>query len=192
MKLTMHENSLFAILLRSRWWVSFAVGFGLYLAVRLFIPEAYAAVAVMIPVPFVVIGCVAAWRQLRAPSAARVAERLDALRAMSWTEFSAALESAYRREGYEVRQLNAGAADLELARAGRRTLVNAKRWKAARAGPEALRALAAMSRNDAAVERIYLAAGEVSEQARTFAAANAIRIVDGAELAALLTAATQN
>ena len=43
MKLRMHENSLFAILLRSRWWISFAVGFGLYGAVRLFLPEAYGA-----------------------------------------------------------------------------------------------------------------------------------------------------
>jgi restriction system protein len=192
MKLRMHENSLFAILLRSRWWISFAVGFGLYGAVRLFLPEAYAAVAVMIPVPFVVIGCVAAWRQLRAPSAARVAERLDALRAMSWAEFSAALESVYRREGYEVRRLDHGAADLELARAGQRTLVGAKRWKAARVGAEALRALAEASRGDAAVERVYLAAGEVSEQARAFAAANAIRIVDGAALAALLARAKRD
>jgi len=183
MKLSMHENSLFAILLRSRWWVSFAVGAGLFVVLRLFIPEAY---AIVVPLPFVVIGCVTAWRQLRVPSAARVAARLDALRAMSWAEFVAALESVYRREGYEVRRLDAGAADLELARAGRRTLVSAKRWKAARVGAESLRALTEMSRSDEAVERIYLAAGDVGEQARAFAAANAIRIVEGAELAALL------
>jgi restriction system protein len=186
MKLRLHENSLFAILLRSRWWVSFAVGFGLFVVLRLVIPEAY---AVVVPLPFVVIGCVTAWRQLRVPSAARVAERLDALRAMTWAEFAAALESAYRREGYEVRRLDAGAADLELARAGRRTLVSAKRWKAARVGGEALRALAETSRSDEAVERVYLAAGEVSKQAQAFAAANAIRIVDGAALAALLAPA---
>ena len=52
MKLTMHENSLFAILLRSRWWMSFVVGFGLFAVVRLIIPDTY---AVMVPLPFVVI-----------------------------------------------------------------------------------------------------------------------------------------
>jgi len=183
MKLRMHENSLFAILLRSRWWISFAVGLGLFAVVRLFIPDRY---AVMVPVPFVVIGCVAAWRQLRAPNPARVAQRLEALRAMSWREFSAALESAYRSAGYAVRRLDSGAADLALERDGRRALVSAKRWKVARAGTELLRALSDTARADAQVERVFIAAGEVSEQARAYAQANAIRIVEGTELAKLL------
>lgn len=189
MKLRMHEDSLFAVLLRSRWWISFVVGFALFTAARLFIPQAY---AIVLPLPFVVIGCIAAWRQLRVPSAARVGERLEGLRAMSWREFSTALESAYRREGYEVRRLEGGAADLELARDDRRTLVCAKRWKAARAGTEPLRALAGMSRAESVSDRVYIAAGEVSEQARRFATANAIRIVEGAELAALLRRATRD
>lgn len=188
MKLKMHENSLFAILLRSRWWISFAVGVGLFAVVRLFIPDTY---AVMVPVPFVVIGCVAAWRQLRTPNAARVARRLEALRAMSWREFSAALESAYRREGYAVRRLDGGAADLALERDGKHALVSAKRWKVARAGTELLRALGEVPRPDAQVERVFIATGEVSEQARAYAQANAIRIVEGAELATLLARAAQ-
>jgi restriction system protein len=183
MKLRMHENSLFAILLRSRWWISFAVGFGLFAVVRLIIPDTY---AVMVPIPFVVIGCVVAWRQLRAPNTARVAERLEALRAMSWREFSAALEAAYRREGYAVRRLEGGAADLALERDGKRTLVSAKRWKVARAGTELLRALTDVPRAESEVERVFIAAGEVSEQARTYAKANAIRIVEGPELATLV------
>lgn len=183
MKFRMHENSLFAILLRSRWWISFAVAAGLFLLVRLFIPETY---AIMVPIPFVVIGCIAAWRQLRAPGAGRIAERLEALRAMSWRDFCAALETAYRQQGYAVRRLGGGAADLELTRDERRTLVSAKRWKVARAGVEPLRALADAGGPDAALTRVYVAAGEVSEQARAYAAASGIRILEGAELAALL------
>jgi len=186
MKLTMHENSLFAILLRSRWWMSFVVGFGLFAVVRLIIPDTY---AVMVPLPFVVIGCIAAWRQLRAPNAARVAERLEALRALPWRDFSAALESAYRREGYAVRRLAGGAADLELERDGRRTLVSAKRWKVARAGTELMRALTELPRAGEEDERVFIAAGELSEQARAYAKANAIRIVEGSELVALIARA---
>jgi len=189
MKLRMHENSLFAILLRSRWWISFAVGFGLFAVVRLFIPDAYAA---MVPIPFVVIGCVAAWRQLRAPNPARVAERIAALRAMSWQAFSEALESAYRREGYAVRRLDGGAADLALERHGRCTLVAAKRWKVARAGTEPLRALVEAPGTGVPVERLFIATGEVSEQARAYAAARGVRIVEGAELAALLARAARS
>lgn len=189
MKLGMHENSLFAILLRSRWWISFAVGIGLFAVVRLFIADVY---AVMVPIPFAVIGCVAAWRQLRAPNPARVAERIAALRAMSWQEFSAVLESAYRREGYAVRRLERGAADLVLERDGRCTLVAAKRWKVARAGTQPLRALSEAPGSSAPVERLYIAAGEVSEQARAYAAAHGVRVVEGAELAALLARAARS
>jgi restriction system protein len=185
----MHENSLFALLLRSRWWISFAVAIGLFLLVRLFIPETY---AIVVPIPFVVIGCIAAWRQLRTPGAGRIAARLEALRAMSWREFAAALEAAYQREGYAVRRLDAGAADLELTRDARRTLVSAKRWKVARTGIEPLRELAAAGGAGDSAGRVFIAAGEVTEQARAFAAGNGIRIVEGTELAALLAAAASN
>lgn len=188
MRLPMHENSLFALLLRSRWWISFVVAIGLFLLARLFIPDNY---AIVVPIPFVVIGCIAAWRQLRLPGSGRVAQRLQAARAMSWREFSAALESAYRREGYTVQRLDANAADLELVRDGQRTLVSAKRWKVARAGIEPLRALAASEGREGAAARHFIAAGEVTEQARAFAAANGIRIVEGAELATLLARAAE-
>lgn len=181
----MHQNSLFALLLRSRWWISFVVAIGLFLLVRLFVPETY---AIVVPIPFVVIGCIAAWRQLRVPGPGRIAERLQVARAMSWRDFSAALESAYQRAGYAVQRLEGNAADLELMRDGQRTLVSAKRWKVARAGVEPLRALAATG-GDAAAARHYIAAGEVTEAARAFAAANGIRIVEGAELATLLARA---
>jgi len=36
MKLTLPQNSLFAILLRSRWWVSLLVALGAFAVVRLF------------------------------------------------------------------------------------------------------------------------------------------------------------
>jgi len=185
-KLPMHENSLFAVLLRSRWWISFAVAIGLFLLVRLVIPEAY---AIVVPIPFVVIGCIAAWRQLRTPGAGRIAERLAAARAMSWRDFAAMLEAAYRQQGYSVTQRGSGAADLVLERDGQRTLVCAKRWKVARAGVEPLRALAAAEGGDATATRVFLVAGEISAQARAFAADKGIRIVEGAELAALLARA---
>jgi len=182
----MHENSLFALLLRSRWWISFAVAAGVFLLVRLFIPETY---AIVVPIPFIVIGCIAAWRQLRAPGAGRIAERLEAARALSWQDFGATLEAAYRQEGYAVARRASGAADLVLERDGQRTLVSAKRWKVARAGVEPLRALVAAEDGDATARRVFIAAGEVSAQARAFAADKGIRIVEGAELAALLARA---
>ena len=152
----------------------------------MFLPEAYAPYAIFTSLPFIVIGCVALWHQLRAPSAGRIAATLESLRAMSWDDFSGAIEDAFRREGYSVSRLNGAGADLELTRSGRVSLVGCKRWKVARTGIEPLRELEAARQTREAHESIYVAAGEITDTARTFAAANKLRLLDGAELAKLL------
>jgi restriction system protein len=186
MKLRVHENSLFAVLWRSPWWVSGAIAAALFAAAKMLVPEPYAGYVFFVALPFAVIALVAAWKQLRQPSAGRVAENLEALRAMNWDDFSAAVEEAFRRDGYAVTRLAGAGADFELAKAGRVTLVGAKRWKAARTGVEPLRDLYAAAHSREAEECIYVAAGEVSDTARTFAADKNIRLVHAAELAKLL------
>jgi restriction system protein len=145
--------------------------------------------AVFFGLPFFVIGCYAGWQQLRAPSAERIAATLESLRAMSWDEFSAALEAAFRRDGYAVNRPNIAGADLELTKSGRVTLVACKRWKVARAGVEPLRELDAARQARDAHESIFVAAGELTDTARAFASANNMRLLEGAELAQFLPAA---
>lgn len=182
----MHENSLFAILLRSPWWISIAIAGGIVALVKFALPAVPIAYAVVAALPFIVIGAVAGWRQLRAPSAARVGNTVEALRAMSWGDFSTALEEAFRRDGYTVSRLPGGAADFELTRAGRVSLVACKRWKVARTGVEPLRELWEARRAREAYECLYIATGELSDGARKFAVEKNVRIVHGAELAKLL------
>jgi len=179
MKLEMNQNSLFAILLRKPWWVSAAIAGGVFALARIWLPPLYAA---FVPLPFIVIGVYAGWQQLRAPSAARVAEGVAVLRGMSWEEFSAALEAAFRREGYEVSRFSGPQADFQLARAGRTSLVAAKRWKATRAGIEPLRELHAAGRAAEAQELIYVTTGEVTDNAGRFAAEKNVRVLRDAEL----------
>jgi restriction system protein len=179
----MHENSLFAVLLRSPWWISIVIADAPTAAARLWIPDLY---AIAVGAPFLVIGAVAGWRQFRAPSAKRIAGTLEAVRAMSWDEFARALEGAFEREGYKVARLGGAAADFELTKGWRVSLVSAKRWKAARTGVEPLRELDAARRAAEAQESIYVAAGEISDQARAFAAQKNIRLALGPELARLL------
>jgi restriction system protein len=183
MKLAMHRNSLFAILLRSPWWASAAVAVGVVAAMRLVLPEVYAFFAA---IPFLVVAALAARRQLLAPSAAKVAQRLAALRAQPWEEFAGAVESAFRHDGYAVSRLDGRQADFELTKDGRTSLVSCKRWKAARTGVEPLRELLAARRKREAHECIYLAAGEISANALTFSAQNGVKLLHGAELAKLL------
>jgi restriction system protein len=188
----MHENSLFAVLLRSPWWISLLVALATgvasrFVLVKFDMPELY---AIFVALPFLVIGSVAGWQQLRAPSAARVAGTLESLRGLSWDEFSAALEDAFRRDGYSVSRPGTPGADLELTKAGRVSLIGAKRWKVARTGIEPLRELDAARNAREAHECIYVAAGEITDKARSFAAEKRIRLLHDAELANLFPAGT--
>ena len=94
----LNENSLFAILLRSSWWISFAIAGAVTAVAVALLPDAYKGFGAMTGLPFVVIGAIAAWRQLQAPSAARIDRTLAAVRGMSWVEFSRAVEAASERD----------------------------------------------------------------------------------------------
>ena len=143
MKLRMAKNSLFAVLLRSPWWISVVIALALGLLSFALLPEQLRVVGALSALPFVVIGVMAARRQWHLPSTARVAETHSALAAMAWPEFAALLEQSFRRDGYTVEPGGAAAVDFTLERKGRRMLVCARRWKSARTGLEALRALQA-------------------------------------------------
>src|SRR5512134_867373 len=182
MKWQLHQNSLFAILARQPWWVSALVAAGIVGATRLFLPIELAVFAAL---PFVVIAIIAGVRQLRRPGAKRVAATLERARGLSGEGFVSALETGFRREGYAVTRMEGGA-DLVLRREGLTTLVACKRWKAMRAGIEPLREFEAATREQGAVVRMYVAAGEVTEGARAFAAEKNIRLVQEEELARLL------
>lgn len=182
----MAEKSLFAILLRSPWWISLAMSLAIGLVARALLSPAYFLFGAMGGFPFVVIAVIAAWRQFNAPSTAHVAATLARIGAMSWRDFSAALEQALGREGFEVRRLDSTGADFELLKGGRTVLLSGKRWKAARLGLEPFQALEAARRASDADSCICVTTGEVTDNARQFAAAQQIRVIEGEELAQLL------
>ncbi|MBW6494024.1 MAG: restriction endonuclease [Burkholderiaceae bacterium] len=186
MKFEMSPNSLFAILLRSSWWIGFAISAGLVAIAKAFLPAEYFVFGALGSAPFFVIGCITAWRQLRAPSAKSVAATLSAIREMPWSTFSGAIEEAFRRDGHDVTRHAGPAADFKLTKNGRVTLVNCKRWKAVRTGMEPLRELIKARDACDADDCIYVAIGEVTDNARKFAAGNRVRIMQGAELAGLM------
>ena len=186
MKWQMNENSLFAILLRSAWWISFAIAAALTAVAVALLAEPYRLFGAVTGLPFFVIGCIAAWRQFQAPSTARIEGTLAAVRAMSWVEFSRAIEEAYRRDGYAVTAVGAAAADFVIRKEWRIALVSCKRWKAARTGVEPLQDLHAAKEAHDAQECVYVATGELTANARVFAGKHAIRVIGGPELARLL------
>lgn len=190
MKLQAHPNSLFARLLRSPWWVSAAVALGTFAFVRVVLRsfEQAGLYAFFVALPFAVIAAWTGVKQLRAPSPAKLAARLEELRAMDWPAFAAAVEDAYLRDGYKVTRLEGAQADFEVEKAGRRALLACRRWKASRVGVEPLKAFAAEVQAREVADSAWLAAGELSETARAYAGEQRIRLIEGSGLAAAVPA----
>ena len=182
----MAKNSLFAILLRSPWWVSEAIASALVLLGLAVLADPFRTMAILSGVPFAVIGAVAARRQWHVPSTARVSETREALAKMSWPAFGDLLEQSFRRDGYTVSRSKGAAIDFELSRNGRRMLVCARRWKSARTGVEALRALQA--ERDAAdpADGLYIGLGALTDAALPFAREHGIAVWNADDLARAL------
>jgi restriction system protein len=185
MKFKMAPNSLFAVLLRSPWWISMVIAALLAAAAFALLPEQYRVLGAMGGFPFVVIGLVALWQQLRLPSARRSEEILRAVGAMSWPQFSTLLEEGFAKQGYCVERVQ-GVADFALSRQGATTLVAARRWKAARHGEEALQALRDAAQARGAGGCLYVALGDLSAQAHGFARSHQVQLMQGPALAFLL------
>ncbi len=179
----MAKQTLFSILLRAPWWMSILAALPLFGAVQLFLPPVVALCATF---PFLGIAAYAAWKQLRAPGAANVAETLGKLRGMSWENFSAVIAEALQRDGYAVKETNGGTVDFEARKNGRLALVSCKRWKVAQTGHGPLKELLEAKHTADAQDCIYVAAGDFTANARRFAAKNSIRLLSEAELAQMV------
>ena len=186
MKWKMSDDSVFAILLRSPWWISLAVAGSVAGSAYALLPAAYKTLGLTLGLPFLVIAGIAALRQWRRPSAARIDRTLAAVKAMSRSDFVAAIEAAYVRDGYAVTRVDDAHADLALKQDWRTALVSCKRWKVARVGIEPLRELLAAKEARELREGIFIATGEITDTARQFAAKNGLQLVGAAELAQLL------
>ncbi|MEI6760728.1 MAG: restriction endonuclease [Betaproteobacteria bacterium] len=182
----MSDKSLFALLLRSPWWISIAVFAGFALLARALLPPAYVWAGLFGGLPFLVIGVIAARRQWLAPKPALLAQQMELARAMAWRDFAQALTEAYTWQGYVVIPFAGAGADLQLIKAGRTTLVSCKRWKAAKLGVEVLRELvAARQRQDASL-CACITLGQLSDTARAYAKAEGVQVIEAAELATLM------
>lgn len=186
MKFKMAENSLFAILLRSRWWISFTVGAAWALLAAALVPQPYKIVAILGSLPFWALGFVAFVRQYDQPTPEQQRALLALAAQDNWGSFSNHLERAWKVEGYEVARAKGDAADFVLSRQGKTTLVLAKRWKAATHGVEPLRALhQAMLAQEHDV-CAYVCLGALQDTAQRFADEQHIAILNGQNLAILL------
>ncbi len=185
MRFKISEKSLYAQLIRAPFWISFVIAASLALFARWLLPVQYAHFAWPIAFPFFVTGAISGWKTWQRPSEAKLTATLETLSAMSWRDFSAALERAWTRDGYSVTRAE-GAVDFKLSKAGRTTLVFCKRWKAASHGPAPLNDLYEARKQQLAQEAIYVSIGQMSDKALHFASEHKITLMQGSELTQLL------
>ena len=183
LKIQMAKKSLFAVLLRSPWWVSAVIGLALGLLGFALLPDTVRMGGALSGLPFMVIAAIAAWRQWPLPSAARVDETRLTLATLPWPAFAGLLEQAFRRDGYTVERSKTEGVDFVLERRGRRMLVCARRWKSAHMGLEALRALQVARDAAEAPDALYIGLGMLSDNAVPFATEHHIAVWQAAELA---------
>ena len=185
-KFKMAENSVFAILLRSPWWISALVGAAIVLLCIVLLPKDIKFVGAAGSLPFLIIGIIAAKRQWKEPSAAQTEALLAQAAALPSRDLQAWLMRAWQAEGYTVTPRQQADADLQLVRGDATTLVLTKRSKAAVHGVEPLRALHEAARKASASGAYVLLQGELSENARLFARDHGIAVLQNKELVALL------
>lgn len=182
----MAKNSLFAILLRSAWWISMLIAAALIFIGLVLSPPAYAIFPIFGAVPFVIISGVAAWKQRNKPSAARIEETSQRLAAMSWPVFADYLAAGLRQDGCQVKRIKSEAADFEIARPGTGgALLAARRWKAAHTGIEPLQRLQEARSASGLREGIYVTLGALTSDAQAYAAKHDIRVMDRESLTQL-------
>lgn len=179
MKFKMAPNSLFAVLLRNPWWMSFALAAAISSVCAALLPKELSIFAVLGTIPIWVVGCVALKRQWNAPSAAALHAENERLAGLPWAAFSKELQAKFEVQGFQVERLQgkAGeAADFLLSKAGQTALVAAKRYKAANHGIEPLQALVAQQTALGADKAMYVCIGALSEQAEAFAKTNDVTV----------------
>lgn len=180
------KNSLFAILLRSSWWISFAIAGALSLLAMALLPEPYRAVGALSSLPFVVIGVIALKRQWSLPGTQEIARTAETLSALNWQSFAPLAQAALEETGRVVRAHQGEGAEFVIHDNSGCRLVSARRWKSARLGVEPLRELIGAFDDAGARGGVIMCLGEITEPARKLAQSSAIEIWSAPELAARL------
>lgn len=172
MKFKMAPNSVFAILLRNPWWISFLLAAAISAVCAALLPEKLVVFGVLGTIPFLVVGCIALKRQWNAPSTAALQAEKERSAALHWAVFAKELQTKFEKQGFQVERLTGKTgevADFRLSKAGQTTLVAAKRYKAASHGMEPLEALVAQQVALGADKAMYVCLGALSGQAEIFA-----------------------
>lgn len=112
---------------------------------------------------------------------------------LAWAEFEILVGEVFRQKGYQVMETGGGGpdggVDLRLKKGSEVTLVQCKQWKAFNVGVTVVRELYGVMAAEGATGGWVVTSGKFSEDARAFCNGRNIFLMEGPELAGLLTRA---
>jgi restriction system protein len=150
-----------------------------------------AAMVGQVIVPLILLGGAAAGffaqrRRAALVTAVASSDSASSLSEMTWPEFEALVQEAFRLRGYAVQRLGGdgpdGGVDLVLERDGEKTLVQCKQWRAFKVGVSVVRELYGVMAAKGATAGIVVTSGTFSQDAIDFAEGRNVRLIEGKEL----------
>ena len=184
MAFKMAKGSLFAVLLRSPWWYSVLIGLFFIAISMVVVGGQYVVLGLTGALPFFGIGAVAGYKQSKLPSPKRVLEVVEQSKKMPASQIAAKIAEGYIQANFQSAPFKGNAADIELTRGSKKLLLSSKRFKAANAGIDPFKQLVAAGENAEATGYLFVALGEISVSARSYADQNSIEIIQAERLAA--------
>ena len=185
------------------WWFNVILAGIVYFAFKHWLPsiqyenpifKGMAPVLPSLAVPFagllLLIALISAFNSWRKGTLLESQRGLETLRGISWREFEELVGEAYRRRGYAVAETGGGGADggvdLVLRKGSERLLVQCKHWKVQKVSVKVVRELFGVVSADGATGGILISSGTYTQEAKEFAKANGIKLVDGDQLMRLI------
>lgn len=120
---------------------------------------------------------------------------LQAVRDLSWQDFERLIAEAFRQQGYAVTESGGGGpdggVDLVLRKDGERYLVQCKHWRALKVGVPVVRELFGAMAAQGAVGAFLATSGKVTAEGKAFAQGRNVTVIEGDDLARLLSTASR-
>jgi restriction system protein len=198
------KESILDLLVEAPWWISLIVAGSAFFVLRYIFPAVsgqnfavkalartapvvapWVSLFLLIPAP---ISFYNSWRKRKLLDGQK---DLDTIRSLSWKELEELVGEAYRRQGYTVKE-NAGVGpdggiDLVLSKEGDTFLVQCKQWRSWKVGVKVVREMYGLMAAKHASGGIIIASGIFTQEAKSFAEGKPIDLVEGKQLADLVT-----